>query len=172
MSRRLVGSILSGEGDVSKLRDLRDELEARTETADVLVATCRGWQERCEIASRNASDALNRALQAEKKLAATIEGAEAATLLSRQWEAKARNNWDRAEAALLQLARMEMAYDSARRNMEEWRTLCNQQMGRALRAEAALAEHDKPCVCGTMHHGMILHGNRYCPNCGHPVEVK
>ena len=39
-------------------------------------------------------------------------------------------------------------------------------------AEATLAERDKPCVCGVIHHGMILHGNRYCPNCGHPIEVQ
>lgn len=43
---------------------------------------------------------------------------------------------------------------------------------RVERAETALAERDKPCVCGVTHHGMILHGNRYCPNCGHPIEVK
>lgn len=44
-------------------------------------------------------------------------------------------------------------------------------IARAETAEAALAERDKPCVCGVIHHGMILHGNRYCPNCGHPIEV-
>lgn len=38
-------------------------------------------------------------------------------------------------------------------------------------AEAALAAAAVPCECGMAHHGFLLHGHRYCPNCGHPVEV-
>ena len=71
------------------------------------------------------------------------------------WQARA----ERAEAALAQCQ-----HDLAEM-IERKEVLRNCWEG----AEAALAARDALCECGLVYRGFTMYGNKFCPNCGHPV---
>lgn len=89
---------------------------------------------------------------------------------------------DRVEAALAELRELykdresdlDFEYNRAQKAESELEILQARTFAarsRAERAEAALAERDKSCECGMLHDGQAMHGNRYCPNCGHLIEI-